>query len=132
MSEVIRMRGGARLFASEMLPVGYAKVMAAVTALQDEAERLLSAVETADGFEVRHIEHLDFDPKCEFIRAATKTQCENAAEWVAYLACGSGEFFVCPAHRSHVHRSERLKVCVPCGFTGRMADHLDFVPLDGA
>jgi hypothetical protein len=114
MSEVIRMRGGARLLASEMLPVGYAKVMAAVTALQDEAERLLSAVETADGFEVQNIEHLDFEPTCEW--RTKRVECGAVATHVAELdCCHVDSWLICREHIEVAKSRETVYFCRKCG-----------------
>jgi len=53
--------------------------------------------------DVENIEHLDFNPRCEFILPLKKGQCPNTADWVCkeFRSCSCSElhngglFFAC-------------------------------------
>lgn len=124
----MKLRRGGRVHAGEFLPSGYARVMAAVDQLQVEGERLASAVETADGFEVVTIEHLDFQPHCN-----ARNGCGRPAPWnTSCNGCGAHVGLTCEPCRLEVVATTSARTHDVCGIRMPFRELIRFVPLGGA
>lgn len=127
MSGLMKLRRGERLHAAEVLASAFAKVMAAVDRLQVEGERLAAAHETADGFEVQAIEHLDFEPRCN------ARKCDRVARWnTLCTACGAHVGLTCEPCRLEVVRITAERTHDVCGVRAPFRDLVRFLPLSGA